>query len=58
MPARNIKKAVPRKDNDVQTFLEGEKTNIRKEPKVTYSVTLVMAFLVAKNENWQLEDLP
>ena len=44
--------------SDVQTFLEG-KTNIRKEkPKVTYSMTLVMAFLVAENENRQLEDFP
>ena len=30
MPARNIKKAVPRKDNDVQTFLEGEKNKYTK----------------------------
>ena len=43
----------------VQTFLEGEKTNILKEKrKVTYSVTLMLAFLAAENENRQLEDLP
>ena len=36
-----------------------KKTNIIKEkPKVTYSVTLVLAFLSAENENPQLEDLP
>ena len=35
------------------------KTNIVKEqPKVTYSVALVLAFLSAENENQQLEDLP
>ena len=35
------------------------KTNIVKEqPKVTYSVALVLAFLSAENENRQLEDLP
>ena len=34
------------------------KTNIVKEqPKVTYSVALVLAFLSAENENRQLEDL-
>ena len=30
MPAKNIKKAVPHKDNDVQTFLEGEKNKYTK----------------------------
>ena len=30
MPAKNIKKAVPRKDNDVQTFLEGEENKYTK----------------------------
>ena len=36
-----------------------KKTNIIKEkPKVTYSVTLVLAFLSAENENRQLEDFP
>ena len=34
-------------------------TNILKEkPKVSYLVALVLAFLSAKNENRQLEDLP
>ena len=38
---------------------KGKKTNILKEkPKVAYSVALVIAFLTAKNENRQLEDLP
>ena len=38
---------------------KGKKTSILKEkPKVTYSVALVLAFLSAENENWQLEDLP
>ena len=41
-------------DSDVRTFLEGEE----EKPKVTYSVALVLAFLAAKNENRQLEDLP
>ena len=36
-----------------------EKINIIKEkPKLTYSVTLVLAFLSAESENRQLEDLP
>ena len=35
-----------------------KKTNILKEkPKVTNSVALVLAFLLAENENRQLEDL-
>ena len=38
---------------------KGKKTNILKgKPKVAYSVALVLAFLSAENENWQLEDLP
>ena len=46
-------------DSEVQTFLEGEKTNIQKEKqKVMYSIALVLAFLAAENENRQLEDLP
>ena len=38
----------------------GEKTkHVRKQkPKVTKSVTLVMAFPTAENENRELEDLP
>ena len=36
-----------------------KQTNIIKEkPKLTYSVTLVLAFLSAEGENRQLEDLP
>lgn len=30
----------------------------QEQPKVWYSVTLVMAFLTAENKNRQLEDLP
>ena len=30
----------------------------KEKPKVTYSVALAMAFLVAENENQLLEDLP
>ena len=53
------KNSVSLTDSEVQTFLEGEKTNILKEkPKVTYSEALVLAFLSAENEIRQLEDLP
>ena len=59
MAAKTLKKSVSLTDSAVQTFLKGEKTNTRKEkPKVTYSVALVLAFLVAGNENRQLKDLP
>ena len=37
---------------------ENQKTERKLEPKVTYSVALVMAFLAGENENRQLEDLP
>ena len=30
----------------------------REKPKVTYSVTFILAFLAAENENRQLEYLP
>ena len=36
----------------------GRKPISKKKPRVTYSVTLVLAFLSAENENQQLEDLP
>lgn len=40
-------------------MLEGEENQREKEkPKVTYSGTLVFAFLVAKNEDRQVENLP
>ena len=40
-------------------FSRRGKTNIQKEKrKVTYSVTLMLAFLAPENENRQLEDLP
>ena len=59
MVAKTPKNSISLRDSDVQTFLKGKKTKIRKEkPKVTYSVALVMAFLAAKNENRQLEDSP
>ena len=52
---QKIRKSVSLTDSDVQTFLEGKETSIRKEkPKVAYSVA--SAFLTAENEN--LEDLP
>ena len=55
---QNIENFVSLTDSDVQKFLEGKKTKIRKEkPKVTYSVALVMVLLAAENENWRLEDL-
>ena len=37
---------------------ENQNTERKLEPKVTYSVALVMAFLAGENENRQLEDLP
>ena len=48
-------------EKEVQIFLEGEEnqnTERKLEPKVTYSVALVMAFLAGENENRQVEDLP
>ena len=55
---QNTENFVSLTDSDVQKFLEGKKTKIRKEkPKVTYSVALVMVLLAAENENWRLEDL-
>ena len=58
MAAKTLRKSVSLTDSEVQTFLEGEKTNIQKEkPKVPYSVALVLAFFAVENENRQLEDL-
>ena len=55
----NTKKSVSLPDNEVQTFLEGEENQYTKrKPKVACSVALVLAFLLAENENRQLEDLP
>ena len=49
---QNTENFVSLTDSDVQKFLEGKKTKIRKEkPKVTYSVALVMVLLAAENEN-------
>ena len=45
-------------DNVTQNCLEREvKQNTKKKPEVS-SLTWVMVFLVAENENRQLEDLP
>ena len=54
-----LKKSVSLTDSEAQTFLEGEENNILKEKsKVKYSAASVLAFLLAENENRQLEDLP
>ena len=54
----NTEKSISLTDSDVQTFLEGKKTSIRKEkPKVTHSMALMTAFLEAESENRLLEDL-
>ena len=37
---------------------ENQNTERKLEPRVTYSVALVMAFLAGESENRQLEDLP
>ena len=59
MAAKNTEKSVSLADSDVQTFVKGKKTKIRKEkPKVTLSMALVTAFLVADNESRQLKNLP
>ena len=46
-------------ESDVKNFL-GRKENqkAKKKQKVTYSLVLVMEFIVAENKNRQLEDLP
>ena len=55
--AAKTKKSILLTDSDVQTLLEEEKPTYKKEKlKVTYSVALVMTFLVAENKKWQLED--
>ena len=54
----NTEKFISLTDGDVQTFLEGKKTSVRKEkPKVTHSMALMTAFLEAESENRLLEDL-
>ena len=54
---RRIKnwKTVSLRDNDIQTFLEGEE---KEKPEITYSVALVMAFPAAESKNRQLKYLP
>ena len=52
MAAKTLKKSVSLADNEVQSFLEREGNQYTKEkPKVTYSVALVLAFLLSVNEN-------
>ena len=59
MAAKTLKKSVSLTDSEAQTFLEGEENNILKEKsKVKYSAASVLAFLLAENENRQMEDLP
>ena len=49
--AKTLKKSILLADSDVQTLLEEEKPTYKKEKrKVTYSVALVMTFLVAENK--------
>ena len=49
--AAKTKKSILLTDSDVQTLLEEEKPTYKKEKlKVTYSVALVMTFLVAENK--------
>ena len=52
MAAKTLKKSLSLADNEVQSFLEREGNQYTKEkPKVAYSVTSVLAFLLSKNEN-------
>ena len=52
MAAKTLKKSVSLADNEVQSFLEREGNQyIKEKPKVTYSVALVLAFLLSVNEN-------
>ena len=58
MAAETLKKLYRPQTVTYKLSLKGKKTNIRKrKPKAMYSVALVMAFLAAENENWQIEDL-
>ena len=59
--AKTLKKSILLTDSDVQTLLEEEKPTYKKEKlKVTYSVALVMTFLVAENQNdnWKISYRP
>ena len=58
MAATNTDRFILLTDNDVQNFLEAEENQnmFKKNQKVTY-LALVMAFLAAGNENWQLKDV-
>ena len=49
--AKTLIKSILLTDSDTQTLLEEEKpTNEKEKLKVTYSVALVMTFLVAENK--------
>ena len=57
MAAKTLKNMYCWRTVRLKLSYKGKKTNILKEKlKVTYSVVLVLAFLSAENENWQLED--
>ena len=57
MAGKTLKKSVSLTDSEVQTFLEGETTNIQKEKsRFTNPVALVLAFFATENENRQLKD--
>ena len=59
MVAKTLKNPYHWQTMRFKLFQKGKKTNTLKEkPKVVYSVALVLSFLLAKNENWQVEDLP
>ena len=52
MAAKTLKNPYHSQAVIFKLFYKGKKTNIRKgKPKVMYSVTLVMAFLVAESKN-------
>ena len=49
--AKTLKTSILLTDSDVQTLLEEEKPTYKKEKlKVTYSVALVMTFIVVENK--------
>ena len=49
--AKTLKKSILLTDSNIQTLLEEEKPTYEKEKlKITYSVALVMTFLVAENK--------
>ena len=59
MAAKKLKNPYRLQTVTLKLSWKGKKTKIRKEkPQVTYSVSLVMVFHAAENENRQLKDLP